>query len=100
MLTRKEAVNQMIDNRNKIRDNKLCDILEYISDEMQRAVNKGLGKVYVDLDKFNLDQYSFDILYDFISSNGHLVYAYRYPIYENIKGINIQWDLPWWRRLF
>lgn len=100
MLTRKEAVIQMIENRNKITNKLLGNIIEYIEDEMQRAINQGEGEVYIDIDKFNLNEDSYDLLVTYLEAKGFHIKTFRYPIYENIAGITIQWDLPLWRRLF
>ena len=100
MLTRKEAVTQMIENRNKLVNQKLGNILEHIEDEMQRAINQGLGEVYIDIDKFNLSEDAYSILTTYLKAKGFHIKTFRYPIHENIDGITIQWDLPLWRRLF
>jgi hypothetical protein len=102
MLTRKEAVNQMIDNRNKEIVRNISDLLERVSDKIQIAINNGEGsvniKMYEELDNIIA-------LEHYLRDKGYYVkfYTYRFNGMPNgikIPMLKIQWDLPWWRRLF
>ena len=104
MLTRKEAVNQMIENRQKIISKEIDDFLELVTDKIQIAVNQGLGEVSINIEEF--DDNSLDSLIKYIKYKGYRVYTYYDPILADVDYIRkihklkIQWDLPWWRRIF
>lgn len=99
MLSRKEAYHQMVESRNKILSNRLRDILDYIEDNMQVAINQGHGMVYIDVNNFNIDDITYDLLADYIKAKGFVVSAKYFPVHEKVVGITIKWDLPLWRRI-
>lgn len=103
MLTRKEAVLQMIDSRDKALTKDIPDLLDKINDKIQISVNKGLGKVDVNLQGEDIE--SIKSLIRYLEDKGFYVkfYTERFgglPKGLKIPYITIQWDLPWWRRLF
>ena len=55
MLSRKEAVLQMIDSRDKALTKDIPDLLDKVNDKIQISVNKGLGKVNVNLQGEDID---------------------------------------------
>jgi len=103
MLTRKEAVLQMIDSRDKALTKDIPDLLDKVNDKIQISVNKGLGKVDVNLHGEDID--SIKALVKYLKDKGFYVKFYIKRFGDLPKGlkipyITIQWDLPWWRRLF
>lgn len=102
MLTRKEAVNQMIENRNKKVVRNISDLLERVSDKMQIAINNGEGSVHI---KMYEELGNIIALEHYLRDKGYYVkfYTYRFNVMPNeikIPMMEIKWDLPWWRRLF
>ena len=101
--TRKEAVNQMIENRQKITDKNINKILDLIADEIQVAINKGLG--YTSISIQGIDSEAISYLKMYLKAKGYHLTFYReqkivYGFYEFIPKLKIQWDLPWYRRIF
>lgn len=103
MLTRKEAVLQMIESRDKELTKGIPDLLDKVNDKIQIAVNKGLGEVDVNLHGEYIESIKSLIIY--LKDKGFYIkfYIERFGGLPNglkIPHIIIRWDLPWWRRLF